>query len=110
MNTAFRRCSSALLSLLLLTAPLVARAEVGPEGLSESEILKLVVGKTAADVRGALGEPERVVKGGEGIEHWFYPSIVRIGRGTQRFGATEVVMSSGQVNHLMNHMRMPPAK
>jgi len=111
MNTPRRSGSSLLLtSLFFLMVPQPALAEVGPDGLSESEVLKLVVGKTADDVRGALGEPPHVVKGKNGIEHWFYPSIVRIGKGAQRFGATEVVLSSGQVNHLMNHARMPPMK
>jgi len=111
MNTPHRRHTSLLLtSLLFLLVPQPSLAQVGPDGLSESEVLKLTVGKTAEDVRSALGEPPHVVKGKNGIEHWFYPSIVRMGKGTKRFGATEVVLSSGQVNHLMNHANMPPIK
>ncbi len=111
MNNKLRRFSGVMLAALLsLTTPQIATAAVGPEGFSEAEVLKLVVGKTADDVKAALGEPQRVVQGKDGIEHWYYEAIVRIGSSMQRFGATEVVLTSGQVNHLMNHMRMPTAK
>jgi len=97
----------ALLAAGALFSSLPAFAAEGDAGLSEGELIALVVGKTAEDVRGALGEPQQIRKGREGVEHWFYESLVRIGRGEARFGATEVVISSGQVNHLMNHAHMP---
>jgi outer membrane protein assembly factor BamE (lipoprotein component of BamABCDE complex) len=102
-----RHQAMALLAGLLLSVSALTVTAGTDAGISESELISLVVGKTADDVRGALGEPQQIRKGRDGVEHWFYESLVRIGKGEQRFGATEVVISSGQVNHLMNHARMP---
>jgi outer membrane protein assembly factor BamE (lipoprotein component of BamABCDE complex) len=74
---------------------------------SEQDFLKLVVGKSADEVRGALGDPQEIVPGKNDAEHWYYQGLVEIGKSGKRFAKTEVVMTGGRVNHLMNHGSMP---
>ncbi|MGH8503613.1 MAG: hypothetical protein ACREVE_14290 [Gammaproteobacteria bacterium] len=70
----------------------------------EREFLGMVLGKTSAEVSGAIGEPAKTERNND-IVIWYYQNIVEAMSSKKVFGTTQIVFMNDKASEVMNTFR-----
>lgn len=102
-----RNVLAALFLVLMPEQTALAGQPPGSAPYEERQFLKLVVGKTSAEVTDAIGAPANTDKNND-IVIWYYRNIVEAMSSKKVFSTTQLVFMNDRVSEVMNSFSSIP--